>query len=75
MEGEKRLVRTFELDDFASALELTNAIGEIAEEQGHHPLIELTWGKVTVSWWTHAIRGLHENDFVMAARTDRIDRR
>jgi 4a-hydroxytetrahydrobiopterin dehydratase len=72
LDGEKRLVRTFSLPDFAAALELTNRVGAAAEEQGHHPLIELTWGRVTISWWTHAIRGLHENDFVMAARTDRI---
>ena len=72
VDGEKRLVRTFSLPDFAAALDLTNRVGEIAEEEGHHPLIHLTWGEVTVHWWTHAIGGLHENDFVMAARTDRI---
>lgn len=68
----KRLERTFRFDDFASALEFTNRVGAAAEEQGHHPLLATTWGKVTVSWWTHAIRGLHENDFVMAAKTDEL---
>jgi 4a-hydroxytetrahydrobiopterin dehydratase len=69
-DGIRRLERTFAFDDFASALAFTNRVGEAAEEQGHHPLLATTWGKVTVTWWTHAIRGLHENDFVMAAKTD-----
>jgi len=63
------LKRSFEFDDFAEALEFTNIIGEIAEEQGHHPVIELTWGRVTIEWWTHNINGLHNNDFVMAAKS------
>ena len=49
-----------------------NAIGGAAEEQGHHPALLVEWGKVTVSWWTHAIGGLHRNDFIMAARTDAL---
>lgn len=73
-EGTKRLERSFRFDDFASALAFTNRVGEAAEEQGHHPLLATTWGRVTVSWWTHAIRGLHENDFIMAARTDAVYR-
>jgi 4a-hydroxytetrahydrobiopterin dehydratase len=71
-DGVKSLERTFRFDDFASALEFTNRVGAAAEEQGHHPLLATTWGKVTVTWWTHAIRGLHENDFVMAAKTDEL---
>ncbi len=47
-------------------------MGAEAEAQGHHPVLITTWGKVTVVWWTHAIRGLHENDFIMAARTDAL---
>ena len=65
-----RLKRSFKFKDFAEALSFTNAIGEIAEEEGHHPVIELTWGKVSVEWWTHNIKGLHGNDFIMAAKTD-----
>ena len=65
-----RLTRLFKFKNFAEALTFTNKVGEIAEEQGHHPVIELTWGKVTVEWWTHNISGLHENDFIMAAKTD-----
>ncbi|MDH3976196.1 MAG: 4a-hydroxytetrahydrobiopterin dehydratase [Deltaproteobacteria bacterium] len=70
VEGIKRLKRTFFFDDFAKALNFTNRVGAIAEEEGHHPEIITGWGKVTVSWWTHKIKGLHVNDFVMAAKTD-----
>lgn len=69
-DGVPRLERVFEFEDFAQALAFTNRIGAIAEEQGHHPALLTEWGRVTVGWWTHAIRGLHRNDFVMAARTD-----
>lgn len=58
--------------DFARALAFTNAVGEVAEEEGHHPVIELTWGRVTVTWWTHKIGGLHQNDFIMAAKTSQL---
>lgn len=70
--GIMRLERAFEFPDFARALAFTNRVGAIAEEQGHHPAILTEWGRVTVTWWTHKIRGLHRNDFVMAARTDEI---
>ena len=59
-------------EDFAEALEFTNDVGAIAEEEGHHPAILTEWGRVTVTWWTHKIRGLHRNDFIMAAKTDQI---
>ena len=65
-----RIRRVFEFPDFAQALAFTNRVGAIAEEHGHHPALLTEWGKVTVSWWTHAIGGLHRNDFIMAARTD-----
>jgi 4a-hydroxytetrahydrobiopterin dehydratase len=67
-----RLRRTFKFKDFASALAFTQEVGEAAEEQGHHPVIQTEWGKVTVSWWTHKIKGLHQNDFIMAAKTDAL---
>lgn len=70
VDGVPRLKRNFKFKNFVGALAFTNAIGEIAEEEGHHPVIQLTWGKVTVEWWTHNIKGLHENDFIMAAKTD-----
>ena len=66
------LQKHYKFNNFVEALEFTNAIGTISEAQGHHPLIELTWGKVTVSWWTHDIGGLNENDFLMAAKTNGI---
>ena len=67
-----RLVRTFRVRTFADALALTQRVGELAESEGHHPAILTEWGKVTVSWWTHKIRGLHRNDFIMAAKTDAL---
>ncbi len=70
VDGEPRLERVFEFPDFAQALAFTNRVGALAEEQGHHPALLPEWGRVTVGWWTHKIRGLHRNDFVMAARTD-----
>jgi 4a-hydroxytetrahydrobiopterin dehydratase len=68
-EGVKRLERTFKFKDFAQALAFTNRVGELAEQQDHHPVIVTEWGKVKVTWWTHKIRGLHQNDFIMAAKT------
>lgn len=70
--GIKRLRRVFRFDDFAQALAFTNAVGEIAENEGHHPALLTEWGRVTVIWWTHKIKGLHRNDFVMAAKTDEL---
>jgi 4a-hydroxytetrahydrobiopterin dehydratase len=71
-EGIKRLERVFGFRNFAQALAFTNRVGEQAEEEGHHPALLTEWGKVTVTWWTHKIGGLHQNDFVMAARTDEL---
>jgi 4a-hydroxytetrahydrobiopterin dehydratase len=71
-DGIKRLERAFKFRDFAQALAFTNEVGEIAEEEGHHPVIELTWGRATVTWYTHKIKGLHQNDFIMAAKTDKL---
>ncbi len=67
-----RLQRVFRFKNFVEALDFTNRVGALAEAQGHHPLLITEWGRVTVQWWTHAIRGLHRNDFIMAARTDRL---
>jgi 4a-hydroxytetrahydrobiopterin dehydratase len=71
-DGIKRLRRVFSFDDFAGALRFTNAVGAAAEEEGHHPALLTEWGRTTVTWWTHKIRGLHRNDFIMAAKTDRL---
>ena len=68
----RRLERLFKFEDFSQALAFTNKVGELAEEEGHHPDILTEWGKVTVTWWTHKIKGLHRNDFIMAAKTDQL---
>ncbi len=65
-----RLTRVFSFPDFAAALAFTNRVGALAEEEGHHPALLTEWGRVTVTWWTHKIRGLHRNDFIAAAKTD-----
>jgi len=67
-----RLQCVFKFKNYAQALEFTNNVGAIAEEEDHHPLIVLEWGRVTVQWWTHVVKGLHKNDFIMAAKTDEI---
>jgi len=71
-DGILRLERTFKFKNFVQALEFTNRVGELAEQQGHHPAILTEWGKVTVTWWTHKIKGLHRNDFIMAAKSDQL---
>jgi len=73
-DGIQRLRRSFAFPDFASALRFTDRIGEAAEEEGHHPALLTEWGRVTVNWWTHKIKGLHRNDFIMAAKTDQLSR-
>ena len=70
VEGVKRLQREFKFKNFAEALSFTNRVGALAEEEDHHPALLTEWGKVTVTWWTHAVQGLHKNDFIMAAKTD-----
>ena len=74
VEGEEKLRRTYKKPDFATALALVNRIGEIAEAENHHPDIHLAWGKVGVEIWTHAIGGLSESDFVLAAKIEQAAR-
>ena len=71
-ENIKRLERVFKFDDFSQALSFTNKVGELAEAEGHHPALLTEWGRVTVTWWTHKIRGLHRNDFIAAAKTGQL---
>ncbi len=66
------LTRLYKLRDFASALAFVNRVGEMAEEQGHHPDIHLAWGRARVEIWTHKIDGLHQSDFIFAAKCDRL---
>ena len=69
-DGIARVERVFSFPSFADALAFTNRVGALAEAEGHHPALLTEWGRVTVTWWTHKIRGLHRNDFIMAAKTD-----
>jgi len=70
IEGVRRLQREFKFKNFADALSFTNQVGALAEEEDHHPALLTEWGVVTVTWWTHAVKGLHKNDFIMAAKVD-----
>jgi 4a-hydroxytetrahydrobiopterin dehydratase len=67
-----QLRRVFLFPDFEEAMAFTDDVGALAEEEGHHPAILTEYGKVTVRWWTHAIGGLHKNDFIMAAKVDEL---
>jgi 4a-hydroxytetrahydrobiopterin dehydratase len=71
---EHHLEREFKFPDFRQALDFTNRVGQLAEEQQHHPDIYLSWGKVKVTIWTHKIDGLTESDFVLAAKIDRLEK-
>jgi 4a-hydroxytetrahydrobiopterin dehydratase len=70
--SEHHLVRLYKFPDFKSALDFVNRVGALAEEQGHHPDIALAWGKVEITTWTHAVDGLTESDFILAAKIDRL---
>jgi 4a-hydroxytetrahydrobiopterin dehydratase len=68
----RHLKKPFKFRDFRSALEFVNRVGELAEAEGHHPDITLGWGKAEITLWTHAAGGLTENDFILAAKIDRL---
>jgi 4a-hydroxytetrahydrobiopterin dehydratase len=70
--GVMQLERVFLFGNFNQALAFTNTLGALAESEDHHPALLTEWGKVTVTWWSHAIRGLHRNDFIMAARSEQL---
>lgn len=72
VDGVMQLSRDYKFKNFAQAMAFSNRVGEIAEAADHHPAILTEWGKVTVTWWSHKIRGLHRNDLIMAARTDEV---
>ena len=72
IDGINRLSRTYKFNNFEEALAFTNRVGAVAEEERHHPAILTEWGKVTVTWWSKKIKGLHVNDFIMAAKTDKL---
>jgi len=70
--GIQHLARIFKFKNFVEALAFTNQIGTIAETEDHHPMLITEYGRVTIHWWTHVVKGLHKNDFIMAAKTDQI---
>ena len=70
--NEHHLEKEYRFKDFAEALAFVNRLGEVAEREGHHPDVFLTWGKVKVTLWTHSVGGLSENDFILAARADQV---
>ena len=72
VDGVEQLRREFHFQDFREALDFTHKIGLLAEREAHHPTLLTEWGKVTVTWWTHKANGLHNNDFIMAAKTDQL---
>ena len=72
MNEEHHITKTFGFPNFRQALGFVNRVGEVAEEQGHHPDIYLSWGKVEIKLWTHKIDGLTESDFIMAAKIDKL---
>ncbi|MFN3580922.1 MAG: 4a-hydroxytetrahydrobiopterin dehydratase [Pseudomonas sp.] len=72
VDGVARVEKRFHFNNFAQALAFTNKVAELAEQAGHHPALLTEWGKVTVSWWSHSLGGVHRNDLIMAARTDQL---
>jgi len=72
MVENQKIEKEFSFPDFATALAFTNIIGELAEQQGHHPDLELGWGRIKVTLWTHKIGGLSESDFILAAHIDQV---
>ena len=70
--GMPTLQRTFQFEAYTQCLEFAQSVGETAEQFDHHPRLIVEWGKVQVAWWTHFLSGLHENDFIMAAKTDKL---
>ena len=68
----RKLTCLFKFSDYEQSLVFTNKVATLADEEDHHPQIILEWGKVKVIWWSHKIQGLHKNDFICAAKTDRL---
>ncbi|ELV8626371.1 4a-hydroxytetrahydrobiopterin dehydratase [Vibrio navarrensis] len=71
-DGIAQLEKVYKFKNFMQAWQFSNQIAELAEQEFHHPSILLEWGKVTVTWWSHSIKGLHKNDFICAAKCDQI---
>ena len=71
-DDNEMIFKKFSFKNYKMTLDFINKIGKISEEEGHHPLLTTEWGRVTVQWWTHKIRNLHQNDFIMSSKTDDI---
>ena len=73
-EGVKKLKKEFSFSNYSDSVDFSNKVADMAEKEDHHPQIILEWGKVTVIWWSHKIKGLHKNDFICAAKTNKISK-
>jgi 4a-hydroxytetrahydrobiopterin dehydratase len=73
-EGVKKLKKEFNFSSYSDSKDFTNKVADMADQEDHHPQIILEWGKVTVIWWSHKIKGLHKNDFICAAKTNNISK-
>ena len=73
-DGAKKLKKEFSFSNYSDSVDFSNKVADIAEQEDHHPQIILEWGKVTVIWWSHKIKGLHKNDFICAAKTNNISK-
>ena len=73
-DGIKKLKKEFSFSNYPDSVDFSNKVADMSEQENHHPQIILEWGKVTVIWWSHKIKGLHKNDFICAAKTDKISK-
>ena len=73
-DGAKKLKKEFSFSNYSDSVDFSNKVADMADKEDHHPQIILEWGKVTVIWWSHKIRGLHKNDFICAAKTNKISK-
>ena len=73
-EGIKKLKKEFSFSNYSDSVDFSNKVADMADKEDHHPQIILEWGKVTVIWWSHKIKGLHKNDFICAAKTNKISK-
>jgi 4a-hydroxytetrahydrobiopterin dehydratase len=73
-DGVKKLKKEFSFLNYTDSVDFSNKVSDMAEQEDHHPQIILEWGKVTVIWWSHKIKGLHKNDFICAAKTNNLNK-
>ena len=73
-DGVKKLEKEFSFSNYSDSVDFSNKVADMADKEDHHPQIILEWGKVTVIWWSHKIKGLHKNDFICAAKTNKISK-